>query len=106
MPLGALVNIKVLDFNPTTRTITVGVETGGEPLKLKLRPSTAKAVISYMTAGGLTRNATAPLFVMAVNSTKQLDVTRAMCSRDLRGVLTQRARKAKIATTSFFVRGR
>lgn len=106
LPLGALVNVKVLDFNPNGRTIAVGASTGGASLKLKLRSSTAKAVISYMTAAGLARNATAPLFVKTDNSTKQLDVTRAMCSRDLRSMLTRRARRAKIAATSFFVRGR
>jgi hypothetical protein len=106
MPLGALVNVKVVDFNPSSGTLAVVAKKGAAPIKIKLKASAKNAIIKYMALAGLGRDATAPLFVRADKKTKLLDPSHAACSRDLRGVVTQRARRAKIPAAGLFVRAK
>lgn len=106
MPLGALVNIRVADFNPNSGTLAVVLRKGAAPAKLKLKSSSKKAIITYMTRAGLGRDATAPLFLKTERRTKLLDFSRAACFRDLQGVVTQRARRAKVRAADLFVRAR
>jgi hypothetical protein len=106
MPLGALVNVKVADFNPSTGTLSVVLRKGAAPVKIKLRGSVRKAIITYMTTAGLGRDATSPLFPKTDKRTKLLDSSHAACSRDLRGIVTERARRARIPVTGLFVSAR
>ncbi len=106
MPLGALVNVKVADFNPSSGTLAVVLRKGAAPVKIKLRGSARKAIITYMTTVGLGRDATSPLFLKTDKRTKLLDPSHAACSRDLRGIVTQRARRAKIRVAGLFVRAK
>jgi hypothetical protein len=106
MPLGALVNVKVSDFNAQEGALTVVLKKGAGPVKLKLRGSVKNALLKYLTVAGLGRDATSPLFLRTDKKTKLLDLSHAACSRDLRSIVTQRARRAKIPAAGLFVRSR
>jgi hypothetical protein len=106
MPLGALVNVRVADFNSSNGTLAVVVRKGAAPMKIKLNSSAKNAIINYMALAGLGRDATSPLFLKTDKRTKLLDASHAACSRDLRSVVTQRARRAKIPAAGLFVRVR
>ncbi len=106
MPLGALVNVKVADFNPNGGTLAVVLKQGTAPIRIKLKSSATSAIITYLAQAGLGRDATAPLFARADKGTKLPNLSQAACSRDLRGVVTQRARRAKIPVAGLFVRSK
>ncbi len=106
MPLGALVNVKVSDFNLTDKTLKIVLKKGAAPINLKLNSRALSAIAKYVTVAGIGRNAASPLFVRTDKKTKLLDLSHAACSRDLRGILTQTARRVRIPAASFFVPSR
>lgn len=102
LPLGALVNVKVGDYDPTTGGIKVVLRRNALPKTVRLSKAARSALDSYLAALGSGRKSTDPLFVAANKA--GLDVAKAVCSKELKSVVTKRARSARLSTKSIFVK--
>ena len=103
MPIGALVNARVANYNLVNKTLILTLRSDGVPTPLKLGSAANSALNRYVTGAGLGGDPAAPLFLKANTRTKLLDSTHTACMRDLRAMVMRRARLAKLSSKRFFV---
>ncbi len=102
MPLGALVNVRVGDYDTTTGGLKVVLRRNAQPKTVRLSKTVRGALDSYLASLGSGRKSTDPLLVTANRTI--LDGTKAVCSKELKSVVTKRARVARLSTKSIFVK--
>ncbi len=103
MPIGAVVNVSVGDFNPTTRTLKVRLSPRGAVKSIRLAPRSAAMLSSYIQSLGSSVSAQTPIFAQVKLPGGSLDLTKAACVNHLTAVLSRRARAAKVALASLVV---
>lgn len=96
LPLGALVNVKVGDYNAQTRVLSISKRASAKPLRVKLRGAALSALTAYLRAPGAPSAATAPLFVSASAQGISSTITGAACLGEIRTMARTRAKKAKV----------
>lgn len=96
LPLGALVNVKVGDYNTQTGVLSVSKRASAKPLKVKLRGAALSALTDYLRVSGAPSAATAPLFVSASAQGIASPITGAACFGEIRTMARIRAKKAQI----------
>lgn len=104
MPIGALVNVTVSDFNPQARTLRVKLRPQGAARRIRLSPRSAAVLSGYIKSLGATVYPNTPLFTQVVNSNRSFDLRRAACVKDLTAALLRRARLAKVSFSSLVVK--
>lgn len=104
MPVGALVNVTVADFNPAARTLRVKLKPTGAPRRIRISSQSAVMLSAYLNSIGVAANASYPLFSQAVGSSGAIDLTKAACVRELTSSLSRRARAAKVRFASLVVK--
>lgn len=97
IPLGALVNLRAMDYNGRRGTLKVTLRKGAAPKSIKLSRVARVALNRYIAASGAGKAATDPLFVAAIKRGKSLEVKSAMCAREIKRLVTRRARMAKLS---------
>jgi hypothetical protein len=104
LPVGALVNLVVGDYNQQDRTLKVRTRTNTDGRVLRISGSAAKALDSYQAALGSSRRFTDPLFVGVTPGTPNLDTSMAACLKEVKTIVSKRARAARISTRNIFVK--
>jgi hypothetical protein len=104
MPLGALVNVRVADYDPTNGTLKVSLRQKAAPKAIRLPSAARQALDAYKASFLLPPNTTDPLFPAVNRSNGALDSTKTLCSRELKALVTKRARTARLAPRGIFVR--
>ncbi len=103
MPLGALVNVKLGDYDANTGVLTVSTRPPAKPQRFKVRGGALRAMQAYLGHTDAPREVTAPLFVDGAATSHALHVTtqRALCFADVRAMLRSRALQAKAVIPGF-----
>lgn len=96
MPMGALVNMKVGDYNPQTGVLTVSARAGVKPLAIKLGNAQQAALQEYLASAGAPTNPIAPMFLSKGSLVKPAASPNALCIAEIKTMLRSRAAKAKI----------
>lgn len=104
MPLGALVNVRVADYDAVNGTLKVSLRQKVEPKAIRLPSGARRALDAYKASFLLPPNTTDPLFPAVNRSKGSLDSTKTICSRELKAVVVKRARNARLAPRGIFVR--
>jgi hypothetical protein len=102
MPVGALVNVRVGDFDATTGKLKVSLKKGAPTTSVKLSRPVQSSLKRYIAALGTQAGATDPLF--GAVKTVNVDLKAAACSAELKGVIARRAKAAKLSTKRIFVK--
>lgn len=102
LPIGALVNIRMGDYDKTQGTLTMTVRKGVAPVKVKLSKGEQATLNRYQAILGKGRSATDPLFVAVARGGKSLTTTQAVCSRELRAMVSKRAQSVRIPLHGLF----
>jgi hypothetical protein len=100
MPVGALVNATVADFNPAARTLRVRLRPAGAARPIRLSSKNAAMLSEYLSSVGVAANASYPIFSHVIGSSAAIDLTKAACVRELTSSLMRRARAAKVRFAS------
>ena len=102
MPVGALVNVRIGDYDPATRTLKVSLKKGASATSVKISRPAQTALKRYIAALGAQVGGSDPMFG-AVNA-DNVDPKTAACSAELKRVVGQRAKAAKLSTKRIYVR--
>ncbi len=102
MPLGALVNSKLGDYNAIAGAVSLSVRAKARPLTLRLRANSKKALQAYLGAAGAPRDPLAPLLIKTGVHASHVITQRALCAADIRAIVKARARQAKVAVVGVY----
>lgn len=102
MPVGALVNVRIGDYDPSTGTLKVSLKKGAPMKSVKLSRPVQSSLKRYIAALGAQAGATDPMFGAA--KTDIVDVKTAACAAELKGVIAKRAKAAKLSTKRIYVK--
>ena len=102
LPIGALVNVRVADYDKAKGTLTLALRRGSAPQKVQLSKAEQNALGRYLAILGKGRRPTDPLFVAVARSGKTLSTTQAVCSRELKTMVTKRAQSVRIPLHGLF----
>lgn len=102
MPLGALVNSKLGDYDTLTGTISLSTKKSTRPLKLRLKSNSRKALEAYLSSGSAPKDPLAPLFINTGVHAAHVVTMKALCTADLRAIVKARARQAKVAVAGVY----
>lgn len=97
LPLGALVNVKVSDYNASKEILTVSTRKAGKPRRVRLRGSAKRALTQYSAFAGAPTEPTAPLFLSSKMGPLHATVRSAVCLGELRSMAKTRAKNAKVS---------
>lgn len=96
MKMGSLVNVKVGDYDPDTKVLTLGVRPKSKPQRIKVGRVAAKALEEYLFFPGAPSEEGAPLFIREGIQTAFTTTVEALCKPDVRSMLKVRSRSARI----------
>ena len=96
LPFGALVNVKVGDYNQQRGILTVSKRASAKPIKVRLRGSAQQAIARYLSAEGAPNKVTAPLFLSAATAVSPTRTQSAVCLSEIRKMARSRAKTAKV----------
>lgn len=99
MPIGALVNVLVGDYDRSGGTLAVKKKGKGGPVTLRLTASARKALDTYLAALGAVAPG-APLFVRSKARSTEVDSAAAACLPEVASMVRRRASKAKMPLSS------
>ncbi|MEY4669508.1 MAG: hypothetical protein RL518_2207 [Pseudomonadota bacterium] len=102
MPVGALVNVRIGDYDPSARTLKVSLKKGAPTTSVKVSRQVQSSLKRYLSALGPQASATDPLF--GAITTGSVNMKNAACTPELKRVIAQRAKAAKISTKRIYVR--
>jgi hypothetical protein len=102
MPLGALVNSKLGDYDALSGMISLSTRRAAKPLKLRLKTNTRKALGAYLSSAGAPKDPLAPLFLNVGARSSHVVTQRALCAVDLRAIVKARARQAKVTIAGVY----
>jgi hypothetical protein len=102
MPIGALVNVRVGDYDASARTLKVSLKKGAPTTSVKLSRPVQASLKRYIASLGAQTSATDPMF--GAVTTGNVDVKTAACSPELKRVIAQRAKSAKLSTKRIYVK--
>jgi hypothetical protein len=97
MPLGALVNARVGDYDPASGILTLATRSARYPSKLKLRKQARQALGTYLGSPDAPSELLAPLFAGPVQQGMAGRTERALCLAELRAVIKARAKQGKVS---------
>lgn len=97
VPLGALVNVKVADYNPSKGIMTMSTRAAAKPMRVRLRGSAKRALAQYLAFEGAPTAPTAPLFLSSKMEALHATVRSAVCLGELRSMAKTRAKSAKVS---------
>jgi hypothetical protein len=104
MPIGALVNVTVADFNPAARTIRVKLRPTGGSRRMRLSTKNAAMLSAYLNSLGVAAKPSYPIFSKVGTSSSSLNLAKAACVGELTSSLVRRARAAKVRFASLVVK--
>ncbi len=96
VPLGALVNVKVGDYNMQTGVLTLSIRASAKPIRVKLRKSGQQALAQYLAAAGAPSSITAPLFISASSIGTLKDLQSAVCLSEITKMARTRSKRANV----------
>jgi site-specific recombinase XerC len=96
LPLGALVNVKVGDYNQQTGVLTVSKRASAKPIRVKLRRSVQQVLAQYLASAGAPSNVTAPLFISSATAATTTHLQSAVCVSEIKKMAQLRAKAAKV----------
>lgn len=102
MPVGALVNVRVGDYNPSAGTLKVSLRKGAPATTVKLSRPVQTSLKRYIAALGAQVAPTDPMF--GAVGTGAVDIKTATCSAELKRFIAQRAKAAKLSTSRIYVK--
>jgi site-specific recombinase XerD len=102
MPVGALVNVRMGDFNPAAGTLKVSLKKGRAPSRIKLSRPAQASLKRYLAAIRPYVTATDPMFGSVV--ARSVNVKKAVCTSELKRVLASRAKAAKLSTKLIYTK--
>ena len=102
MPVGALVNVRVGDYDLSTGKLKVSLKRGAPTTTVKLSRPVQMSLKRYLAALDSQVTASDPMFGVA--ATDSVDPKTAACSSELKRVIAQRAKAAKVSTKRIYVR--
>jgi len=102
MPVGALVNVRIGDYDPVKGTMKVSLKKGAPSTSVKLSRPVQSSLKRYIAALGAQVAATDPMF--GTIAPGGVDVKTAACSSELRRFIAQRAKAAKLSTKRIYVK--
>ena len=102
MPIGALVNVRVGDYDLSAGTLKVSLRKGAPTTSVKLSRPAQSSLKRYIAALGVQASATDPLFGSVV--TEKVNLKTAACAAELKRVVGQRAKAAKLSTKRIYVK--
>lgn len=102
MPVGALVNVRVGDYDPTAGRLKVSLKKGAPTTSIKLSRPVQISLKRYIAAFGSQAGATDPMF--GTVRTNNIDVKAAACSAELKRVIERRAKAAKLSPKRVYVK--
>lgn len=97
LPLGALVNVKVADYDATKGTLTVVARGKAKPTRIRLRATAKIALAQYATFAGAPTNPADPLFLSEKMGALHTTLRSAVCLGELRAMAKNRAKSAKVS---------
>ncbi len=97
LPLGALVNVKVGDYNSPKGILTMSKRAAAKPTRVRLRGATKRALAQYLAFTGAPTDPTAPLFLSSKMEALHNTVRSAVCLGELRSMAKTRAKIAKVS---------
>jgi len=102
MPVGALVNVRMGDFNPAKGTLKVSLKKGRAPSRIKLSRPAQTSLKRYLSDIRPHVNAIDPMFGAVV--ARSVNVKKAVCTSELKRVLATRAKAAKLSTKRIYMK--
>jgi hypothetical protein len=96
MKMGSLVNVKVGDYDPDAKVLSLGVRPKSKPQRIKVGRVAAKALEEYLFFPGAPSEANAPLFIREGIQAAFTTTVEALCKPDVRSMLMVRGRSARI----------
>ncbi len=104
MRMGSLVNIKVGDYDAESKVLTLGIKPNAKPQQLRLGRLIAKALDEYLSFPGAPSEKQAPLFIKEGIQTAHTVSVEALCKRDIRKMLRQRAERVQMRIGDIAIR--
>lgn len=104
MPIGAAVNVRMGDYNRSTGALKLSLKKGKSPTSIKLPRVVQTALNRYLARLGKNVATTDAMFGAAKARQTSVDIKTAACAAELKAVLAQRARAARLSTAKVFVR--
>jgi hypothetical protein len=102
MPVGALVNVRIGDYDPSKGTLRVSLKKRSPMTSVKLTRPVRASLKRYIAALGAQAGPTDPMFGAVISG--NVDVKNAACSTELRRVIAGRAKAAKLSTKRIYVK--
>jgi len=102
MPVGALVNARIGDYNPVLGTLRVTLKRGQASQAIRLTRFGRAALNNYMQTIAVAGSVTDPLFLSA--SGQALAPKKAACAGELKGIVMRRLKAARLSARGVFVR--
>ncbi len=97
LPLGALVNVKVGDYDPVKGVLAVSARAAAKPTRIRLRGAARSAIAQYVSSSEAPKGPSDPLFLSSKIGALHTTVRSAVCLSELRAMAKTRARNAKIS---------
>lgn len=104
MPIGAAVNVRLSDYDPTTGTLKLSLKKGATPTTVKLPRAVQGTLKRYIASLGSSVSPSDPMFGAVTAGNATVDTKTAACSTELKAALTQRAKAARLSPKKVFVR--
>jgi len=104
MPIGAAVNVRLGDFDPSAGTLKVYLKRGSAPTSIKIPRTVQTAFKRYIASLGAQVSASDPMFGAVKSGQAIVDTKKAACSTELRTALTLRAKAAGLSPKRIFVK--
>ncbi len=102
LPLGALVNVRVSDYDASKGILTVSSRKAAKPIRLRLRGSAKRAIARYVAFTGAPTEPTAPLFLSSKMGALHATARTAVCLGELRSMAKTRAKTAKVSIAGIY----
>ncbi len=104
MPVGAAVNVRIGDYDSATGKLKLSL-TRNAPAKSVALPKPVRSTLKrYIASLGAGIAGTDPLFGAVIGGGASLDTKRAACYPELKGVMTKRARAARLSLKGIFAK--
>ena len=101
-PLGALVNVKVGDYDSAKGILTLSTRAAAKPKRIRLRGVAKSALAQYATFAGAPTSPSDPLFLSANMGALHSTVRSAVCLSELRSMAKSRAKSAKVSIAGIY----
>ena len=104
MPIGAAVNVRIGDYDPTTGKLKLSLKRGAVAKTVTLPKPVQATLKRYIASLGAQVAATDPMFGALASDMATIDAKKAACYAELKSVITKRAQAARLAPKLIFVK--